>query len=112
MTHQGNFIPPQINEKSIIRRMSLGYVIGLVIISFFVFSVDHPHPDWGKFWQVKPLIITPLAAAFGMLVFYLKDFIPAVSDWKKTVVIIFSAIVYIIALWMGIVLGLNGTLWN
>lgn len=65
----------QLNTRAVILRMLLGAAIGFAIISVFVFSVDNPNPDWGKFWRIRPLIITPLAGAFGILSFYLTNLI-------------------------------------
>lgn len=107
-----NYSIPQIKTSSIIKRMLTGAAIGLTLISIFVFSVDEPNPEWGKYWMIRPLIITPLVAAFGSLSFYLKDFVRPVSDLMRLVVILLSGIAFIIALWMGFILGLDGTLWN
>lgn len=119
MILQKNSIPTQlkstfkeINNTSVIKRMLVGLLIGLVVISFFIFSVDTPKPEWGKWWQVRPLIITPLASAFGMLVFYLKDIVRSQGTVMKGLVFLASVVGFIIALWLGIVLGLDGTLWN
>ena len=92
--------------------MLVGLLIGLVVISFFVFSVDTPKPEWGKWWRVRPLIITPLVGAFGMLVFYLKDIIRPQDTVMNVFVFLISVLGFIIALWLGVVLGLDGTLWN
>ena len=105
-------MPKQFNLKSIIERMLLGAGIGLLIISFFVFSVDEPNPEWGSFWKIRPLIITPLAGAFGIISFYFKDFIRPRNKLITIIVILFSIIAFLFALWIGIILGLNGTLWN
>lgn len=102
----------QINRKSLIKRMLLGAAIGLFFISIFLYSVKKPDPNWGKFWMIRPLIIVPLAGAFGSLSFYLKDFIGSQSNWKNILAIIFSSMAFIIILWIGIILGLDGTLWN
>jgi hypothetical protein len=107
-----NYSVPQIKTNSIIKRMLIGTAIGFALISLMVFSVDEPNPGWGKFWMIRPLIITPLAGAFGMLCFYLKDFVRPASALMRLVVILLSLIGFIIALWMGTVLGLDGTLWN
>jgi len=107
-----NFSIPQITTISIIKRMLTGAVIGLAIISVLVFSVDEPNPEWGKFWMIRPLIITPIVAAFGFLSFFLKDFVRPQNDLMRLVVILLSIIAFIIALWMGTILGLDGTLWN
>jgi hypothetical protein len=107
-----NYSIPQIKTSSIIKTMLIGAAIGLALISLMVFSVDEPNPEWGKYWMIRPLIITPLVAAFGILSFYLKDFVRPESDLMRLVVILLSIIAFIIALWMGTIMGLDGTLWN
>ena len=92
--------------------MLVGALIGLVVISFFIFPLDDPDPAWGKWWRVRPLIITPLAAAFGILIFYLKEFIRPKGRLMTVLVFLVSVIGFVVALWLGIVLGLDGTLWN
>jgi hypothetical protein len=101
-----------IGPVSIGLRMLTGAIIGLFIISFFVLSVDDPDPDWGKYWMIRPLVITPLAAAFGMLSFFLKDFIHPRGKFLTILVFSLSLVVFVIALWLGFVLGLDGTLWD
>ncbi len=102
----------QVSPGPVVKRMLAGAAIGLVIISFFVFTVDEPNPDWGKYWIIRPLIVTPLAAAFGILSFYLKDFFQPQSKVMNAFLLILSTLAFIVALWMGIILGLDGTLWN
>lgn len=102
----------QISLKSLIKRMILGAAIGFVIISFFVFSVDEPNPEWGKYWFIRPLIITPLAGAFGILSFYLKDYLQPQKGNIKLLVVLVSTFAFMIALWLGVVLGLDGTMWD
>ena len=92
--------------------MITGGVIGIILISMFVFSVDHPRPEWGNLWQLKPLIITPLGGAMGGLLFFLVNFQGTKWGLNKYLLILAGIIGFIIALWMGFVLGLNGTLWN
>jgi hypothetical protein len=94
------------------KRMVVGGAIALVLIAFFVFTVDNPKPEWGKLWVVRPLIITPLAGAMGGLVYHYMVSWGNEGGWKKTLATIFGVIAYIIALWLGTVLGLDGTLWN
>ena len=112
MTRKISLTIEQINRKSLIKRMLLGAAIGLFFISIFLYSVKKPDPNWGKFWMIRPLIIVPLAGAFGSLSFYLKDFLGSQSSWKNVLTIIFSSVAFIIVLWIGIILGLDGTLWD
>jgi hypothetical protein len=97
---------------SIGKRMLLGLVIGIVIISIFIFPVEEPHPEWGKYWRIRPLIVTPLVAAFGILSFYLKDLVRPRHKGIAMVLLLLSLLVFLISLWIGIILGLDGTLWN
>lgn len=92
--------------------MFLGALAGLIIISFFVFSVKEPEPAWGKQWMLRPLIVMPLAGAFGSLSFYLRFFINPKNRWWDLALIILSALVFVVSLWLGIILGLDGTLWD
>ena len=89
----------------------IGAGIAFLVISFFVFGVDQPNPEWGKYWMVRPLIITPLAGAMGGAFYVLMDY-QSDKGFNRTFAITLSFIVYIIGLWLGIVLGLAGTMWN
>lgn len=98
--------------KTILQRFLVGYVIGLLIISLFIFTVDNPDPTWGKYWRIRPLIITPIAVGLGMFAFFLKDVLPPPNKWILALIYVMSTLMFVIALWLGIVLGLDGTLWN
>jgi len=101
-----------INTTSLIKKVLLGAAIALIIISLFVFGVDHPKPEWGKFWIIRPLIITPLAGAFGGFLLFLPELIKFKNQWKKIGITVLSIFAFVVTLWLGIVLGLDGTLWN
>lgn len=101
-----------ITPRSLGTRMLTGALAGLGIICFFVFSVDHPNPEWPQYWRVKPLLVTPLAGAIGILSFYLKPIVAPKNLLLNVLVISASVLAFVIVLWMGVVLGLNGTLWN
>lgn len=89
----------------------IGAGIAFAAISFFVFGVDCARPEWGQWWRVRPLIITPLAGAVGGAFFYFMDFM-ACRGMNRTVAVLLSMVVYVIGLWLGTVLGLDGTMWN
>ncbi|MEO5650838.1 MAG: hypothetical protein ABIR03_13070 [Ginsengibacter sp.] len=62
---QRNHLTTRTNQPaSLAKPILIGAGIALIVISFFVFGVDEPHLEWGKFWMVRPLIITPLAGAW------------------------------------------------
>lgn len=92
--------------------MIWGALIGFIIIALFIFSVKKPNPDWGSLWYIRPLVIVPIAGALGSGFFHLKDFIAANTWWKSLLIWLFMIIAFVITLWIGIILGLDGTLWN
>lgn len=102
-----------INRVVLRNRMIIGAAIGLAIISIFLLGADKPDPQWGEFWMVKPLIMVPLAGATaGFINYFLMHLVKNSSGLKKAIAVILSALAYFIGLWMGVVLGLNGTMWD
>src|SRR6478735_1955831 len=87
--------------------------IGLVLISLFLISAGEPNPEWGRFWRLKPLVMVPFAGAMGGAFFYfMVNYLRHKHSWQKIIAIALSVIVIIIGLWLGTVLGLNGTYWD
>lgn len=101
-----------ISPKSLFRHLISGWAIGLLITTLLIFSADEFKPEWDEWWMLKPLIITPLAAAAGMLGFYLRNYLSPTSGLGKITVFAISVLLFLAALWIGIVLGFDGTLWN
>lgn len=92
--------------------MLAGATIALILIVLFLLGVNDPNPAWGRFWMVKPLVIVPLAGAAGAATsFYVRHLLFA-AGWNKGLLYILGFFIYVFSLWMGTVLGLNGTLWN
>lgn len=94
------------------KRMLAGATIGLFLIALFLFSAPEADPAWGKLWMVRPLIIVPLAGAMGGLFNYLIMHFRNQFGVNKVVAIILSVLVFIIGLWLGTILGLDGTWWD
>ena len=92
--------------------MLIGGGIGLLLISFFVFGVDEPNPAWERYWIIKPLLIVPFAGSLGGVFYSFMNHLGYQGKLNKTVAILLSLVVFIIGLWLGIVLGLNGTMWD
>ena len=110
---QANNLPAKPNyPASLNLRVLQGALVGLVLILFFILQVRHPRPEWGRFWMIQPLVVTPLAGAMVGLYFHLMRYFRDQEGWKKALGITFTLIGCFIGLWMGIVLGLSGTLWN
>jgi hypothetical protein len=99
---------------SIGKRMLAGATIGLFLISLFLFSAPDADPawGWGKFWMIRPLILVPLAGAMGGLCNHFILHFRGQVGINKTTAIILSVLVFIIGLWLGTVLGLDGTWWD
>ncbi len=110
MYHQDAF--NRVNRKSVSIRALIGAGIGLAVISLFLSGVKHPRPEWGDYWMVKPLIIVPLAGAAGGIFSAFMDFFTRLNGWNKLLARFISVLAGLIGLWLGIVLGLNGTLWH
>ena len=112
MTKNINLASQPIHTGSLGKRMLVGAGVGLLLISLFLSGVKNPNPKWGEFWMIRPFIIVPFAGAMGGLcnyfIFHFRDRIGI----NKPIALIVSVIVAIIGLWMGIVLGLDGTLWD
>ena len=107
MTQQNH----QSQSISFAKPMLIGAGIALLVISFFVFGVDAPKPEWGRYWMIRPLIVTPLAGAMGGAFYALMDY-QSSRGFNRTAAILLSIAVYLIGLWLGTVLGLAGTMWD
>ncbi len=91
--------------------MLIGAGIALLVISFFVFGVDNHPAEWGEYWRIRPLIITPLAGAMGGAFYAFMEY-QSSRGFNRTVAILLSIVVYFVGLWLGTVLGLAGTMWD
>jgi hypothetical protein len=113
MTPTNNLTLRPIDRKALVNRMLIGGGIALIAICTFVIpALKNPHPDWEKFWMLRPLIITPLVGAIAGLCVYFTNYVLYQKGWQKTLAIVLSVIGSVIALWLGIVLGLAGTMWH
>ena len=100
-----------LHQHRLLIRMLIGGAIAFLVISFFVFGVDEPNPEWGHLWKIKPLFLTPFIGAMGGTFYYFMEHLSR-RGLNKAVAIILGLIGFIIALWLGVVLGLNGTMWD
>lgn len=112
MTKRSELQNKPIHPASVSRRMLQGAGIGLILISFFLSGAGEPDPDWPKLWIIKPLLMVPAAGALGGLFYYNMDHLRSQGGWREALAYMLSFIVLIIVLWLGTVLGLNGTMWD
>lgn len=94
------------------KRMLLGAGIALVLITIFLFTVKEPDPAWGKYWMIRPLLVMTFAGAMGGLCNYVIMNFRSLIGLNKSKAILLSLTVFIVGLFLGFVLGLNGTLWD
>lgn len=111
MAHQNTTQNQPAHPVSFVKPVIVGAGIALLVISFFVFGADNPPAEWGKYWMIRPLIVTPLAGAVGGAFYALMDY-QSSRGFNRTVAILLSFVVYLVGLWLGTVLGLAGTMWN
>lgn len=101
-----------VNPSSLGKSMLVGAGFAFVLISVFLLGVNNPDPSWPHYWMVRPLIIVTMAGGMGAGFMYVMYAIRKKYDWNRVVVFTFSLLAFVVALWLGTVLGLNGTLWN
>lgn len=112
MTTKNRFKTHPVNRTALAIRMLIGATIALAVILTFVLGAEG-NPEWGKYWKIRPLIITPMAGAMGGMCYYLLDYyFGHEGGWKKWLAKIVGVVVFIIGLWIGVVLGLDGTMWD
>lgn len=112
MTTANNLTTQPIQPTPLAKPVLIGAGIALILIAAFLLKAGEPNPSWSKYWMIKPLILVPLAGATGGACYYFINRINYQSSWKKALAIVFSVVIYIIGLWIGTVLGLNGTYWD
>ena len=94
------------------KRMLVCATIGLVLIAFFVIGAGDGNPAWGKYWRIKPLVLTPLLSAMAGLCYDITEPLRKINGWRGIVFFALSILGLIIGFWISLVLGLNGTMWD
>ena len=108
---QNNLITDVVNSGNIWKPVLWGAAIGLVLMALFLMGVEGD-PAWGEYWKLRPMMVTPIAGAMGGGFFHFMDYIGREGGWKRIFCSFIGILGFIIALWLGSVLGLDGTLWN
>lgn len=112
MTESINLTYFPIQWGAYVKPMLVGAAIGLVVISIFVFGADNYDPTWPSNWRVKPLIMTPIIAAIAGAFFAFMRPMRKRGGWVTALGYIISIVGFVAICWIGIVLGLNGTMWD
>ena len=89
-----------------------GGVLFLILMLLFLSSVNQPKPEWGFYWKVRPLLVTPTVGALsGVGVYYLLQW-QRRFNWNRWVIGLVVLAGCLAGFFFGFVLGLDGTLWN
>ncbi len=97
----------------LLKRVLIGAGIALLLISIFIMpSILHPKPEWSRLWMIRPLLVVPVAGGLAGAIIHVLLGWQAKHGWPKILVYFVCLLGYIIALWMGTVAGLDGTLWD
>jgi ABC-type transport system involved in cytochrome c biogenesis permease subunit len=112
MTQQNSVVDRTGQSSSLKKKMFIGAGIALVLITLFLSGVKHPNPQWGRLWMIKPLLVVTLAGAMGGLYTYYLQTLLGANGQRRIIIALLSILGFIVAIWLGSVLGLNGTLWN
>lgn len=93
-------------------RMMIGCFSYFMVALFFITSVDIPNPIWPACWYVKPLIVLPINGLLCGLVTYIISKVIKGSNTLNFFSMLLQTLSFIVMLWLSIVLGFHGTLWN
>lgn len=108
-----NYFPRPLQTTALLILALGGAAIGFGLMLLFLSGVDVPDPAWPDNWRLRPLVVISLAgAAAGTFIYFLHYYLGYEGGWKKIITVVIGALGFIIALWLGAVLGLDGTLWN
>ncbi len=97
--------------NSFIKPAAVGAAIGLLVIGLFLSQTHGGKPEFGPYWMLRPLLIVPVATAFGGAAFKLISSLIK-RGWSKVALTILGGLIFIVSLWLGTVLGLVGTYWD
>lgn len=101
-----------INKTVLVKFMIIGAGIGLLLTMLFIRTAEAGNPVWPKGWVIRPLITLPLASALGVAFAYYLMELTKQGGWRRLLAIGLSLVIYLVGLWMGFVLGFDGTLWH
>jgi ABC-type transport system involved in cytochrome c biogenesis permease subunit len=94
------------------KRMLWGAGVGFLFISLFLIMADGAKPEWGDYWMLRPLLIVPLATALGAAFYNFMDPWRQRGGYQQFLANLLSLLGFVFSLWIGSVLGLDGTYWD
>jgi hypothetical protein len=110
MTHDPAREP--VFSTSFIKSVIFGGGFAFALMAFFLYTAGEPHPDWGPLWRIRPLLVITVAGAIGGAFWHFMLSAARRGGWRKFLRFLLGMLLYLIALWLGSVLGLDGTYWD
>jgi hypothetical protein len=83
-----------------------------LFISFFLITGGGTKPEWGDFWMIRPLLVVPVATALGGAFYTFLDAWRRKGGYQQGLANLLSLPGFVCSLWIGAVLGLDGTYWD
>ena len=94
------------------KRMVLGAGVGFLFISLFLIMADGAQPQWGDYWMLRPMLVVPLATALSAVFYTFMDPWRLRGGYRQLLANVLSLLGFVLSLWLGSVLGLDGTYWD
>lgn len=101
-----------LHYPSLLKHMFIGAFTALVLMLLLILSVEQPDPAWSKYWMIRPIVVIFMAGAAGGFFYSVMKPFRMRPGWKGFLAKFICLFVYIVGIWMGSILGLDGTLWN
>lgn len=104
--------PTQQKRLTLTTSVYIGAAIGVILISIFLLKATNADPAWGRYWRIRPVVLMTFAGGMGGLCNYLIFRFHKEFGVPTFIAAIIGALVFFVGLWMGFVLGLDGTYWD
>ena len=112
MAAANNLTAKPVNRSSLRNRMLIGAGIAFMLMFLLLWPFDYARPEWGAYWFIRPFVVITFAGAVGGACNYFLFHWTSEGGWKRIMATLGSVVIYIFGLWVGTILGLDGTLWD
>lgn len=92
-----------------LKKLTLPAILGAIAPFSLLLFIILTKEDQLEPWMLVPLTIIPLGGACGGIFFYLMGFVWFPRGKQKLIAVIFSTILYFVAIWMSAVIAFNFT---
>lgn len=101
-----------IHSSTLLKRMLQGGALALVLVLLFIYNDKNPYSDGSKLLLIRPIIVVTGAGALSGVFYYFMDHLRYQGGWMKVLAALLSILGFIVALWLGTVLGFRDTMWH